>query len=191
MIPNVKTDRLALRTFLETDAEAAEQLLMDAGWANMSKPLSDRLAHQRRYLAWGQENDFFHKSMSQFPYGDRAIVLQKTAEFIGIIGLVPVAVPLGQLPSQGGQLNSRSSAEVGLYWSVLAAHRGRGYATEAAAGLIQYMFETFDLNRIIATTSRDNAASQQVMRKLGMRVEENPFERPEWFQVVGMIENKH
>jgi RimJ/RimL family protein N-acetyltransferase len=77
---------------------------------------------------------------------------------------------------------------MGLYWALAPAHRGQGYATEAARALIEHAFDAFGLARILATTERGNAASQAVMRRLGMRVEENPLPQPEWFQVVGWLE---
>ena len=40
-----------------------------------------------------------------------------------------------------------------------------------------------------ATTTYDNAASIGVMRKLGMRIERNPFPDPPWLQIVGICEN--
>jgi RimJ/RimL family protein N-acetyltransferase len=44
------------------------------------------------------------------------------------------------------------------------------------------------LRRLIATTEYDNAASQAVMRKLGMRLVHNPNPEPAWFQVVGCLD---
>jgi len=41
----------------------------------------------------------------------------------------------------------------------------------------------------VDTTTYDNVASMGVMRKLGMRVEKNPFLEPPWLQVVGVVEN--
>jgi hypothetical protein len=46
--------------------------------------------------------------------------------------------------------------------------------TEAAGAMIGYAFERLHLQRVIATTTRDNLASRRVMAKLGMRVGENP-----------------
>ena len=42
--------------------------------------------------------------------------------------------------------------------------------------------------RIVATTELDNAASIAVMRRLGMRIERNPYSQPERFQIVGILE---
>lgn len=44
---------------------------------------------------------------------------------------------------------------------------GQGYATEAARSLLQWAFETLDLNRVQAETDTRNAASARVLEKLG------------------------
>jgi len=44
---------------------------------------------------------------------------------------------------------------------------GHGYATEAARSLLQWAFDTLDLNRVQAETDTRNAASARVLEKLG------------------------
>ena len=44
---------------------------------------------------------------------------------------------------------------------------GHGYATEAAGALLQWSFDTLDLNRVQAETDTRNAASARVLEKLG------------------------
>jgi RimJ/RimL family protein N-acetyltransferase len=68
--------------------------------------------------------------------------------------------------------------------------RRRGYATEAARALVEFAFGPMRLARIVATTERDNVASLAVMRHLGMRIHENARAEPDWFQVVGIAENR-
>ncbi len=46
---------------------------------------------------------------------------------------------------------------------------GKGYATEGAAALIDRGFAEWGVQRVIATTYEENAASRRVMEKLGMR----------------------
>jgi len=46
---------------------------------------------------------------------------------------------------------------------------GRGYATEGASELVRYGFDDLGLDRIIGITHRDNAASQRVLEKAGLR----------------------
>jgi ribosomal-protein-alanine N-acetyltransferase len=44
---------------------------------------------------------------------------------------------------------------------------GQGYATEAAGALLQWAFDTLDLNRVQAEADTRNAASARVLEKLG------------------------
>ncbi|MEO5852494.1 MAG: GNAT family protein [Nocardioides sp.] len=44
---------------------------------------------------------------------------------------------------------------------------GHGYATEAARALLQWAFDTMDLNRVQAETDTRNVASARVLEKLG------------------------
>ncbi|MFO7635275.1 MAG: GNAT family N-acetyltransferase [Caldilinea sp.] len=78
---------------------------------------------------------------------------------------------------------------IGLYWEVSPRHQRRGYATEAGAALIRYAFMELNLQRLVANTNYDNAASIGVMRKLGMSIQHNPLPEPPSMQIVGMLEN--
>jgi GNAT superfamily N-acetyltransferase len=81
----------------------------------------------------------------------------------------------------------RASTEFGLFYAVSPDYRRNGYATEAARALIDYAFQHLRLKRVIAETDYDNIASIGVMRKLGMRVENNPLTDPPWLQIVGVL----
>ena len=56
-------------------------------------------------------------------------------------------------------------------WVFHPRYHGQGYATEAAAALLGYGFETLGLHRIIATCQPENVASWRVMEKIGLRRE--------------------
>src|SRR5688500_11943555 len=56
-------------------------------------------------------------------------------------------------------------------WIFHPRYQGQGYATEAAAALLQYGFESLQVHRVIATCQPENAASWRVMEKLGMQRE--------------------
>lgn len=45
---------------------------------------------------------------------------------------------------------------------------GHGFATELAAGVVQYGFAVLGLDRIIAVASPDNLASRRVLEKSGL-----------------------
>jgi RimJ/RimL family protein N-acetyltransferase len=128
--------------------------------------------------------------LRQPPYGDRAVALKSSGEFVGSVGLVPSYGPFDRLPSFGGNRGAGLfRPEMGLFWATRTAHLRQGYASEAARALIDYAFSSLNLARIVATTEYDNVASQAVMRSLGMSVEHNPQPDPGWFQVVGVLQN--
>jgi [ribosomal protein S5]-alanine N-acetyltransferase len=64
---------------------------------------------------------------------------------------------------------THNHAELG-YW-IGVPYWGRGYATEAAAAVIRYGFDTLDLHRIHASVFAGNSASARVLLKVGMRLE--------------------
>jgi RimJ/RimL family protein N-acetyltransferase len=52
-----------------------------------------------------------------------------------------------------------------------SASWGHGYATEAAGALLDWAFDTLDLNRVQAETDTRNTASARVLEKLGFQHE--------------------
>lgn len=193
-IPPIETDRLRIRPYEMDDLDGVHSSLVDAGWVDNKLSHEQSLANQRKHLQWAVMNTNALANLGQPPYGERAITLKDTGEFIGSIGLVPTLNPYGLLPYYQERYPSRDSKqvfpEVGLFWIVREAYQGKGYATESAQAMITHMFKVFNLQRIIATTEHDNLASQQVMRKLGMTLDKNPHDDPPWLQVVGILENE-
>ena len=64
------------------------------------------------------------------------------------------------------------------------AYGGRGFATEAAAALMQLAFDEFGMHRVIGRVEPRNVGSVRVLEKLGMRREahfvENEWVKGEW-----------
>lgn len=58
-----------------------------------------------------------------------------------------------------------------LGWGLAAAERGKGYATEAAAGVLRFALAEAGFERVWATADVDNAPSWRVMERIGMRRE--------------------
>lgn len=69
-----------------------------------------------------------------------------------------------------------------LGYAFLSDHWGRGFATEAAQGVINFTKENLSLNRVAAITHPENSASIKVLAKLGFHfkntVNLEGFERP-------------
>lgn len=189
-IPVLETERLRIRRFVMTDAEAYLAIQTAVGWVDPNRSYAENLARCRKWLEWVVRNYDGLANLMQPPYGDRAIEEKATGKLIGGVGLVPCFHPFEQLPYFGGQENAKFSTEMGMFWMLSPDYQKQGLTTEAAQAMINYMFDMLHINRLVATTEHDNLASQGVMRKLGMRLERNPFPQPEWFQVVGILENE-
>lgn len=84
-----------------------------------------------------------------------AIRLDEEEPLIGIVGLA---------------LDPESSAAELSYW-IGVPFWGKGYATEAARGVLAYGFDVLELNKVYATTLGTNQGSCRVLEKLGMRHE--------------------
>jgi RimJ/RimL family protein N-acetyltransferase len=192
-MPPLETARLVIRPFVVDDLEALHQLLdVELSEADFGTEGAQSLDERREWLQWAVLNYEQLAKMYQPPYGDRAIVLKPTGQLIGAVGYVPCMMPFGQLSAFAGNLDEatrrRSTCELGLYYAMSPAHQRQGYTSEAAAAMVEYAFQGMRLRRVIATTTYDNLGSIGVMRKLGMRIERNPFPDPPWMQVVGFIE---
>jgi [ribosomal protein S5]-alanine N-acetyltransferase len=174
-IPPLETTRLIVRELVPADGDRLAGVLssLRADW-----------------LRWTAESYTQYAELRQPPYGERAVELRATGQLVGLVGLVPSLGPFGLLPSLAGGPGDarRFRPEVGLFWETAPDHRGRGFAPEAAAALIDHAFRELRLQRVVATTERDNRASIAVMRKLGMAIEVNPEPEPEWFQTVGVLD---
>ena len=99
-------------------------------------------------------------------YGLWAVELGDGA-LAGFVGLNPVPDELPPAPA----------VEVG--WRLARAHRGHGYATEAAWASIGFGFERLGLGEIVSFTATGNDRSRAVMERLGMRRDEaGDFDHP-------------
>lgn len=61
--------------------------------------------------------------------------------------------------------HARGAAEIG--YSILSAHRGLGFATEATALLVEFAFDESDLRRVDACCVPENTASRRLLSRLG------------------------
>ena len=64
---------------------------------------------------------------------------------------------------------ARKQFEIG--YGVIPSERGKGYATEAAMMLVDYLFLSKDIVRIQADTTEGNISSQRVLEKVGFKRE--------------------
>jgi len=70
-------------------------------------------------------------------------------------------------------------AEIG--YTFARAYQGIGLATEAARAVVDFAFDSLEMNRVIATTDCRNASSVALLVRLGMR-REGHFIHNAWFK---------
>jgi ribosomal-protein-alanine N-acetyltransferase len=149
--PTLSTARLRLRPVTEADTDALYALHSDAHVLRYwdSPPWTDRARADRFITACRQ---LAEEGTGARPAVERA----SDGAFLGWCGLV-------------GWDPDHRSARLGF---VLAeAAWGHGYATEAARALLQWGFDSLDLNRVQAEADTRNVASGHVLQKLGFRHE--------------------
>ena len=188
MMPILETPRSIVRPLASEDLRTCHRLFVDIGWVDPGASDAERLEKRRRWLDWTIRNYVELGRLLQPPYGDRAIVLRDGGAFAGLVGLVPLLAPFAQLPHYGARRDAHFSAEVGMFWAMSPPMQGKGYVTEAASAVIAFAFTRLQLARILACTEYDNEKSIAVMRRLGMRIERNPFPDPPWFQIAGILD---
>jgi len=184
----IETERLLIRELSASDLLDCHRLNLDIGWNEPSLAEKEALERRQRWLEWTIRGYEQLRLLDQPPYGERAVVLKEGHVFVGLIGLVPLLAPFGQLPSRGGRALAPFTAEVGLFWAVSPAHQGRGIASEAGRALANFAFQALRVERVLACTEYDNVGSIAVMRSLGMQLERNPEPEPPWFQITGTLE---
>jgi RimJ/RimL family protein N-acetyltransferase len=156
----IKTDRLALREWRESDLPAfaalnADPRVMEFFPALLSREESDAAAARMgaHFRAHG--------------FGRWAVEVPGVAEFIGVAGLSVVNFEAPFTPC------------VEVSWRLAFDHWGRGYATEAAWAAMEDGFRRLRLNEIVSFTAVANRRSRRVMEKLRMgRCEAEDFDHP-------------
>jgi len=68
-----------------------------------------------------------------------------------------------------------TSDEIELGYRLMRTSWGKGLATEASLGLLNYGFGKLNLGRIVAVTINENKPSQNVLRKVGMKYEKMAY----------------
>lgn len=187
-IPVVETARLRLRPLTANDLDVLHEIHQYGFGDGSGFKTLEGLATTQKVLDWVVLNEWFPRLRW---WNTRAIELKENQTVIGEIALVPMPVPLDVIIADVHEQMGMPihALEVSMLWGVLPEYRRKGYATEAATSMIAFAFKQFNLKRIIADTESENIASQNVMRRLGMRIYKNRLKEVDWLEVIGVLEN--
>lgn len=160
---DVRTERLRLRPFVETDLDAMAAYRGDAEVCRFL-PFDPQSPEDIR-------GRIGHLIGNMNPEGERGgviLVIERVSD-----GPVVGDLVLFHLDPQAG------SAEIG--WVVSPAASGRGLATEAVRALVDTAFRVYGLRRLTARIDPENVRSVALAERLGMRREAH-FVENEWFK---------
>ncbi len=148
----LETERLVVRHLTVDDAAFILELVNDPDWIRF---IGDRGVHSLedacRYLASGPVAMY-----ERLGFGLYAVELRSDSTPIGLCGLI----------------KREGLVDVDLGFAYLPQYRSQGYAYEAAAAVVTYGRQVFDLKRIVAITSLDNERSMRLLEKLGFVFEQ-------------------
>ncbi|MBR8839583.1 MAG: GNAT family N-acetyltransferase [Stigonema ocellatum SAG 48.90 = DSM 106950] len=146
----IETPRMWLRPLALTDLDDLADIYTDSEvmrYRSISQPASRKQTQEslESYLAhWGK-----------YGFGRWAIIHKTKGCLIGHCGLEHVV----------------SLNEVEVSYLLAREYWGQGLATESAIALVNYGFETLQLERLVAMAKPENLASCRVMEKIGMQYE--------------------
>ncbi len=137
------TERLRLRSCREED-------LKPLAAAIAPPAVSDWLCNLPQPYTLADARNFMHRTAALEKGWEGIVALRDSGTLVGGVRLTIVG---------------DEEADLG-YW-VARARWGRGYATEAAAALLEWGFRELALQSVIASTLPGNRPSQAVLRRLG------------------------
>ncbi len=143
----ISTERLLLRYFVPED------------WVAVHAYAS--IPEVSRFDSWGPNTEADSQAFVEHCIGFAAEYSIERHDFAIIVSAVDQLIG-------GCALKLRSATEASLGYAIHPDCQGRGFATEATLGMIDFGFRSLGLKRIVAQCDVRNSASYRVMEKAGM-----------------------
>lgn len=143
----IETERLVLRRIVVDDAAFMFELMNDPSWLTY---IGDRgirtIEDARENIRKGPISMY-----ERHGFGLYLVIAKASGASIGICG----------------PLKRDALTEVDLGFAFLPAYSGKGYAAEAATGVIKFVRDTLGIKRLIAITNPANERSIRLLERLG------------------------
>lgn len=147
---NLTTDRLRLRELDWTDLDDVHQLNSYPEVAEFNTIGIPASRDATREVMEGAVEDRAQNPRTQYAW---TIRIRKEGTFVGEAGM---------------SLYPRRYRRCVIFYNLIPAYWGRGYATEVARALITFGFDGLKLHRIEAGAATENVRSVKVLEKIGM-----------------------
>ncbi len=147
----LETERLTLRWLTVDDAAFILELVNDPAWIRFIGDKGVRtLRDAENYILNGPVDMY-----ARLGYGLYRVESKQDKKPVGLCGV----------------LKRDELDQVDLGFAMLAEHRKCGFALESAKAVLTHARNTFGLTQVLAITSPDNVASDQLLEKLGFSFE--------------------
>ena len=154
------TDRLCLRTPTPQDAEAMHELFADPVVMHGLNREPVSALDETRAMIEGGIGGWRTDGLGPF-------ILETAATDRRVVGWAGLMIfdTRGWTPSTWTSAGSHAQPELG--WALIRAHWGFGYATEAAAAIRDWAYESRSIDLLVSLISPNNVRSQRVAERLG------------------------
>ena len=146
----IETERLIFRKF---ELDDLPQLIEQRSDPDVYRYLGGTRLQNPEALA--KRIRFYMSCYDSHGFGMCPMFWKETGEMIGAAGIQPL----------------EDTGEIEVGYSVIKPFWGKGIGTEAAKGWMEFGFNHFGLERIVAVAIQENIASRRIMEKLGMHFE--------------------
>ena len=162
----IETNRLVLRPFEEGDFDILHRLYGDAEVMRYTpfdaESPAESAAHLSRII-----DDWRKEPLLSREY---AVVLKRDGSPDGqVVAAAGEKIGRCHILLDGPEEDSRAM----IGWLLVQEAWGKGYATETAAALLAYCFDTLHVREVYGLCNPDNAATRRVMEKCGMSLREH------------------
>lgn len=148
-MPQIETPRLKLRRFTHSDFDTHYRYIASDAQVMQTLLLEKALSINEARL-WFER---LVKHWDNHQFGVWLLFDKQTTSFVGQCGLRFLA----------------NTPQLELTYALARHYWGQGIATEAAKASLKYGFEQLDAEQIFALSAPNNAISQRVMQKIGMK----------------------
>lgn len=153
---NLETKRLIIRPWQESDIPHYMAMSTDVGYNCFSTPgiylVKDESEALKKIQA--RMKVFTDKGLSKFPMFEK-----ESGAFVGTCGGDPF------------QLNGKEEVELG--YRLMLSHWNKGYATEAANALCEYLLWDLELPGVFGFALPENGGSIKVLEKVGFQYQQD------------------
>lgn len=149
---NILTERLELRCITPLDAESIFEY-------RSSEEVGKFQTWRPKLLK--EVEEFISEKVSRIPnipdtWYQLGIIIKENNEFIGDVGI---------------HFCDEDNLQVEIGYTLSEKYQGKGYATEAVTGVIDYLFNVLNKHRITASVDPQNKKSITLLERIGMRKE--------------------